>query len=305
MRMTSQLRGMVLLGCFWVGTLGGSTAEPVDYEAYVAHPQQTWKEIAGEYGLAVELLARFNNAKPTDALPSGQIVRVPIVSTLTPLPPAVVDLPPSAALSTPTPGIAAVISAVTTPVWSKPGRGPLVAEKLPRGTEVLVIGQDGTFCAILMSDGSTGWVTQEAIALTDPRQKSLLPGPQPAPGTLPGPSRSVVETALTFLGTPYRYGGRLPESVDCSLLVQTVFSRHQLKLPRTAAQQSAIGQPIELTELQLGDRLYFTDRSGRVGHTGIYLGEGRFVHASSTRGAVAIDELANPMYWKKYAGARR
>ncbi|KPJ64926.1 hypothetical protein AMK68_00005, partial [candidate division KD3-62 bacterium DG_56] len=105
--------------------------------------------------------------------------------------------------------------------------------------------------------------------------------------------------------TPYQYGGRLPHSVDCSLLAQTVFAAHGIRLPRTAAQQAYVGYPVGYAELLPGDRLYFYNSDGRVGHTGIHIAGGKFIHASASRGYVAMDDLFTTQWWRIYAGAMR
>ena len=87
--------------------------------------------------------------------------------------------------------------------------------------------------------------------------------------------------------------------------MKTVFALHGIKLPRTAAEQSTGGLPGGSLPVIPGDQLYFRERSGLIGHTAIYIGGGYFIHASSNRGAVAIDALTNPTYWHMYACARR
>ena len=84
--------------------------------------------------------------------------------------------------------------------------------------------------------------------------------------------------------------------MDCSLFVQTVFGRYGVHLPRTAAEQCEVGQPVSTANLQAGDRLYFINRAGRINHTAIYMGNTQFIHASSNRGCVAIDSLTEPYY---------
>jgi hypothetical protein len=174
-----------------------------------------------------------------------------------------------------------------------------------RGTELLVIGQSGDYFGILMADGSTGFILKKFVGLTE-REMDVTPPslpPPPPPKTAQPP---VVETAFEYMGVTYRYGGRLPNSVDCSLLIQTAFSRNGLRLPRTAAQQMRVGQPVAVQDSQPGDRLYFYNRAGtKIGHTALYIGNGEFIHASSNRGRVAVDSITNPTYWSIYAGARR
>ncbi len=212
-------------------------------------------------------------------------------------------------------GMLATVTAAYTAIWSKPGGGVLLYSRATQGTELLVTGISRLYYAVLMADGSTGWVLKAGVTLSDthvtvdkpipPTSPVAAPTSTPTAGGNNNVAAAIVETAIAYLGIPYKYGGHLPGSLDCSLFVQTVFARNGLKLPRTAAQQALVGTPVEVSALQPGDRLYFRDRSGTIGHTGIYIGDGRFIHASSNRRDVAVDLLSNPTYWRKYDGARR
>ena len=97
--------------------------------------------------------------------------------------------------------------------------------------------------------------------------------------------------ALGLVGTPYRYGGNTPQSgFDCSGLIGYVYkSSAGVAPPRTVAQLSGFGQPVNARERRTGDLVIFG--AGRPFHAGIYVGEGRFVHAPSTGGTVRLDRL--------------
>jgi cell wall-associated NlpC family hydrolase len=101
--------------------------------------------------------------------------------------------------------------------------------------------------------------------------------------------------ALNFTGTPYEWGGNdLRSGIDCSGFVKKIAGAIGEDLPRTAAEQATVGQPIyRLEDLEPGDRLYFKERSEtRISHTGIYLGNGRFIHSSHGKGGVASEALS-------------
>ncbi|WP_421569905.1 C40 family peptidase [Stenotrophomonas sp. PD6] len=123
----------------------------------------------------------------------------------------------------------------------------------------------------------------------------------------PQAANAVLMRAIGLVGTPYRYGGNTPESgFDCSGLVTYVYREMlDLKLPRTSRDLAAVqGPKIDPQRLAPGDLVFFGDR-GNVFHVGIYVGEGRFVHAPSTGGTVRLDSLAGS-YWKQhYTGAKR
>ena len=112
--------------------------------------------------------------------------------------------------------------------------------------------------------------------------------------------------ALGLVGTPYRYGGNTPDSgFDCSGLIGYVY-RNQVGTPppRTVAQLNTWGAPIDSNELRTGDLVVFG--TGRQpSHAGIYVGEGRFVHAPSTGGTVRLDHLQSRHWARQNAAFRR
>jgi cell wall-associated NlpC family hydrolase len=103
--------------------------------------------------------------------------------------------------------------------------------------------------------------------------------------------------AVGLVGTPYRYGGNTPESgFDCSGLIAHVYrARAGLLAPRTVAKLQFWGAPVAPEALRSGDVVLFAQRD-TVTHAGIYVGEGRFVHAPSTGGTVRLDSLS-ARYW--------
>lgn len=118
---------------------------------------------------------------------------------------------------------------------------------------------------------------------------------------------SVTIRALGLVGTPYRYGGNTPESgFDCSGLVTYVFADMlDLRLPRTSRELARVqGPKISAERLSSGDLVFFGS-GNEVWHVGIYVGEGRFVHAPSSGGTVRLDALDNPYWQRHYSGAKR
>ncbi|MES1923906.1 NlpC/P60 family protein [Salinisphaera sp. T31B1] len=116
-------------------------------------------------------------------------------------------------------------------------------------------------------------------------------------------SDSAIEDALhdfyrQWQGVPYRYGGRGTDGIDCSSFVrQTMGAIESLDLPRTTYEQAERGEPIDRSELSPGDLVFFkTGGSGR--HVGVYVGNGRFMHASTSKG-VTISRLDN-IYWRNH-----
>ena len=114
--------------------------------------------------------------------------------------------------------------------------------------------------------------------------------------------------ALEFLGTKYVWGGSSPSGFDCSGLVYYVYKQFGIYLPRVAANQAKSGTYVSMSNLKPGDLVFFyTDKSrpNYVAHTGMYIGNGQFIHASSSKTGVIISGLFNSWYTSVYQGARR
>lgn len=123
----------------------------------------------------------------------------------------------------------------------------------------------------------------------------------------PASANAVLMRALGLVGTPYRYGGNTPESgFDCSGLVNYVFrDMLDLRLPRTSRELAAIQGPRIAPDRLAPADLVFFGQGGEVSHVGIYVGEGRFVHAPRTGGTVRLDRLDGPYWRDHYTGAKR
>lgn len=123
----------------------------------------------------------------------------------------------------------------------------------------------------------------------------------------PAAANAVLMRAISLVGTPYRYGGNTPEGgFDCSGLVNYVFrDAADVRLPRTSRELAAWQGPRIGPERLAPADLVFFGQGGQVTHVGIYVGEGRFVHAPSTGGTVRLDRLDGPYWRDRYTGARR
>ncbi|MGH7544322.1 MAG: NlpC/P60 family protein [Gemmatimonadota bacterium] len=145
-----------------------------------------------------------------------------------------------------------------------PGRGPLAAT---------------------LPDGTTGWLDRE-VALPANRLSERFPRD----------GEALVEHAAGFLGLPYLWGGTSEKGFDCSGLVQRIYGLHGIRLPRDADPQSRVGEPVDPgpdgRDVRPGDLAFFVEPpGGRVTHVGILAGEGRMIHASTSRNGVAWDVL--------------
>ena len=123
-------------------------------------------------------------------------------------------------------------------------------------------------------------------------------------GPLTASARGVTEEAKKYIGVPYVFGGSTPKGFDCSGFIQYVFNKRGISLPRTADAQYTAGPKISANALRPGDLVFFTTYDKGVSHSGLYLGDGYFISATSSRG-VAVDSL-NSGYWRdRYVGANR
>lgn len=115
-------------------------------------------------------------------------------------------------------------------------------------------------------------------------------------------ANDILFRAMSLVGTRYRYGGNTPQTgFDCSGLVSYVFRDAKgINLPRSATDMSRLNYPtIPRQRLVAGDLVFFSQRGHTIGHVGIYVGEGRFIHAPSTGGKVRLDKL-DDKYWRKH-----
>jgi cell wall-associated NlpC family hydrolase len=116
-----------------------------------------------------------------------------------------------------------------------------------------------------------------------------------------GRASRVVAVALALVGAPYRWGGADPRGFDCSGFVMYVYGRTGVSLPHGAGKQYRLGTPVSRKDLAPGDIVFFD----RLNHSGIYIGDGRFVHASKTGDAVKVSRLDEAWFERGWVGARR
>ena len=113
--------------------------------------------------------------------------------------------------------------------------------------------------------------------------------------------QSVVDIARRHVGAPYRWGGSSASGFDCPGLVRYVYAQVGVALPHNAAKQYRLGTPVPRDSLEPGDLVFFD----RLRHNGIYVGNGRFIHARQTGMRVSIASLDDEWYATHWGGARR
>ena len=118
-------------------------------------------------------------------------------------------------------------------------------------------------------------------------------------------TNNILDMAQQFMGVPYVWGGSSPNGFDCSGFVQYVYRNNGINLSRTADYQALEGEPVDKEDLQPGDLIFFAGDYVNVSHVGIYVGDGKMIHASSSKGQIAYDDLSNSYRVAHYHSARR
>jgi cell wall-associated NlpC family hydrolase len=137
--------------------------------------------------------------------------------------------------------------------------------------------------------------------------KGLISQIQQVRTTVADRTSELVMTAMGFLGVPYRRGGNDANTgFDCSGFVRSMYERTiGLVLPRLAKDQAAATQPIDKTELQPGDLVFFNTMRRAFSHVGIYVGDGKFIHSPKPGAQVRVDDMQANYWARRFDGARR
>lgn len=173
-----------------------------------------------------------------------------------------------------------------------------VVAKLGYGTPVNVIGYLSSGWYKISCGGTEGWIHEDYI-ITKPQKYEELPQTSTA-------GEKIALFAMGYLGYPYIYGASSPETgFDCSGFVKYVMNSCGYEVNRIAADQAANGRAVSDYELLPGDLLFFASSEYGIDHVGIYIGNGKMIHASQETTGVIISELSGSYYTNCYVGARR
>jgi len=150
-----------------------------------------------------------------------------------------------------------------------------------------------------VSPASPAVVTAPVVRLAATKPAAITLNPQAVAAAAPAAVRtSAMQKALGKVGSPYRYGAAGPNAFDCSGLVNWAFKNSGKSLPRTSGAMSRVGTPVSKSALQPGDLVFFYKP---VSHVGIYIGNGKIVHASNRKSPVKISDMSK----MKFNSARR
>lgn len=118
-------------------------------------------------------------------------------------------------------------------------------------------------------------------------------------------STELREVSSKYLGVRYAYGGTTTKGFDCSGFVRKVYSDFGIDLPRSAAEMFEIGEPVEVGEIRPGDLLFYNTSGSRISHVAIYYGEGKIIHAQTSKG-VGFSNFFDEYYWyDRFVGTKR
>ena len=169
---------------------------------------------------------------------------------------------------------------------------------LGSGTQVTITGSTGSWYRVSYN-GSTGYIYKTYLSTSVSSSSGST-----SSGTSAG--QALVEEGKKYLGVPYVWGGTSPSGFDCSGFVYYVYKQCGYSITRTATAQNSDGYYVSRSDLQPGDIvIFYNSAMTSIGHSGIYIGDGQFIHASSGSGKVIISSLSSTYYNTHYYSARR
>ena len=203
-------------------------------------------------------------------------------------------------------------------VRSAPNTECSILGLLPTNQEVIILSQEGNWYKIHFN-GNSAYVCADYIIITAQNVERELTAPAnswnvpTSTGEIPSyagsqiPGEMLVELSKQFLGVPYVYGGMSPAGFDCSGFVKYCYSLMGVNLNRVAADQAANGYEVPKDQMRPGDILCFASSIGGsyIGHTGIYVGNGYFIHSPRTGYTVEYLPLDLTSYGKRIVNVRR
>lgn len=285
---------------------------------YTVQPGDSLYTIAHKHGLRLPDLLAVNNLRNPHALQVGDQIKIPLKGAA--------KAQRTAQPTAPASGWAE-LNTDRVNIRSAPSTDARRLTIVDRWTKVQVLGRQGDWSRVRLQSGAQGWVLSKYLSPTKPPQQAKQVATRssarkPATRTAKAadthsktPARTAtasasgapapVRRAMGYLGARYRYGGSSSRGFDCSGFTAYIYRQHGIHLPHNSAAQYRVGKPVSRSDLKPGDLVFFRTRGRRISHVGIYIGNGKFVHASSARGRVRVDTLNSGYYHQRYVGARR
>ena len=181
--------------------------------------------------------------------------------------------------------------------------------KLPKNTKITITGEENGWYKVSYN-GKEGYISKSLVTEGEPpattSSRSQEEPRSATTTTAQASSNNVVQVAESYAGSRYVSGGSSPSGFDCSGFTQYVYGKCGVTLSRTSYTQATQGTAVSKSELQPGDLLLFHYYgSSSIGHVGIYVGNGKFIHAANSNRGVVYDSIESGYYADNYAGARR
>lgn len=277
-----------------------TTVAAVGETSYTVHRGDTLKRISQKLGISVEGLEKSNGLKDGSHLRKGQVLSIPNAKT-------------SASATSPVLGTAQILPDSITP-HAGPFAGSKALDALLKGDSYAEIDQKPGWVKVQLPSGD-GWLPSETVTVTPAPVLAIVP---PIAAVAPAHHETIAQKisksgntllkkAMTYRGVRYRWGGTSRSSgVDCSGFTTSVFKSQGIDLPRTSIEQSRVGTAVAKADLKPGDLVFFrTSRSIRINHVGIYVGDGKFIHAATGAGHVMVSSLTEAYFARDYVTGRR
>ena len=182
---------------------------------------------------------------------------------------------------------------------------------VPANETVIIQMKKSGFTGVLLEDGTTGWIADPAVRQVPIEvfaKRTYLPSRIMGYDSGKIPFSEIITHSMAFSKTPYVFGGTsINAGMDCSAFVREIFKRMGISLPRTAREQANVGVdvPRDPEQMLVGDRLYFRYKNSYIDHTGIYVGNGYYIHCNASKHGVSCDELFGPRTFEKLVSVKR
>ncbi|MCS6949987.1 MAG: NlpC/P60 family protein [Armatimonadota bacterium] len=319
------MRGWLIVGSVLVTCSVWCATAAFAQRIVVVRENDTVWSLAKRYKVLPQDIVRANGLRNADSLQPGTRLRIPA-----PVVPKVVPA---------TMRKKGVIRRDRVCVRYAPNRTDRSVTLLDKGHSVTVTARRGNWLQVRLSSGQTGWVREDLVTVTgtlgakSPANTARKVAKRSQPSSTPKSKSTravalrrarmqaslareteggsslgevIVRTASRYQGVRYRWGGSSRSGFDCSGFTRYIYrQRAGIELPHSASAQFRRGTPVSREELQPGDLVFFQTYRRGASHVGIYIGNGKFIHASSARGRVRIDSLDEGYYRQRYLGARR